>query len=166
MMGTNLKDLETKFAKAKNELKVFEKLDSGEKIMKEQTTNILYSDPPDNFQFIRRWWAGENWKKTIEHLDEVFGSFTKFLDQILKFAQINGLGPVYKFINRVCEYINKIIPGLHTLKYTYSLAERKEIHAKIDAIILTLIDFKDEIYKQKSRAKRNNSHQLRRSFEC
>ena len=100
-MGTNLKDLETKFAKAKNELKVFEKLDSGEKIMKEQTTNILYSDPPDNFQFIRRWWAGENWKKTIEHLDEVFGSFTKFLDQILKFAQINGLGPVYKFINRV-----------------------------------------------------------------
>ena len=64
------------------------------------------------------------------------------------------------------EYINKIIPGLHTLKYTYSLAERKEIHAKIDAIILTLIDFKDEIYKQKSRAKRNNSHQLRRSFEC
>ena len=71
-MGTNLKDLETKFAKAKNELKVFEELDSGEKIMKEQTTNILYSDPPDNFQFIRRWWAGEKrlniWMKFLVHL--------------------------------------------------------------------------------------------------
>ena len=36
----------------------------------------------------------------------------------------------------------------------------------LNTICLTLIDFKDEIYKQKSRAKRNNSHQLRRSFEC
>ena len=161
---TDLKDLETKFAKAKNELKVFEQLESGHKIMKEPTTNILYSDPPDNLQFIRRWWRGETWKTTITYLDDVFGSFTKFLDTILKYLRINGVGSIHKFMNRVCEYINKIIPGLHTLKYTYSIEDRREIHAKIDSIILTLIDFKEEVYKAKKLFRKKPL--LQRSFEC
>ena len=42
----------------------------------------------------------------------------------------------------VREFIDSILPGLYSLKKTYP--GTKEIIAKVDSIILTLIDFKDK----------------------
>ena len=46
------------------------------------------------------------------------------------------------FEDRKSEFIDSILPGLYSLKKTYP--ETKEMIAKVDSIILTLIDFKDK----------------------
>ena len=51
------------------------------------------------------------------------------------------------FLN--CVIVKGIIPGLYNLKTTYNNSEKgsdgEKLSIKIDSIILTLIDFKDEI---------------------
>ena len=46
-----------------------------------------------------------------------------------------------KIIERITEFIDSIMPGLYNLKKTYP--QKSNIVAKIDSIIVTLIDFKD-----------------------
>jgi len=53
---------------------------------------------------------------------------------------------------QICDYINLIIPGLCSLKYTYP--EYKEIHCKVASIVVTLIDFKKETFKNSSKPKK------------
>ena len=53
------------------------------------------------------------------------------------------------------EFIDEITPGLYSLKKTYP--EYKKMVAKVDSIILTLIDFKDkadDLIRQKERKER------------
>ena len=158
-------ELETEFEELKVELKIFETLKVGDKISRDGATDILYIDPPSTFQWAWRWWNSENRLRTVGHLDNSFKKFMKFLDKILGVIRMRGFNIQIKILTKkISEFINLIIVGLNNLKFTYPTTP--EIHAKLGSIILTLIDFKDEIYKQKSRAKRNNSHQLRRSFEC
>ena len=52
-----------------------------------------------------------------------------------------------KLSSKIKKLINRIIPGLYNLKKTYS--DEKKIVAKVDSIILILIDFKTEISKKK-----------------
>ena len=58
---------------------------------------------------------------------------------------------IYKsFGSKVKSYNTDLIQGLYILKKTYeeqrlTFKENKEIIAKIDSVILTLIDFKDRI---------------------
>jgi len=73
-------DFEKVLIKFKIELKLFETLQSGHKIMKDSTTNILYSEPPGNFQWIKRWWYGEDKERTFKYLDVIFTDFMKYLD--------------------------------------------------------------------------------------
>ena len=47
-----------------------------------------------------------------------------------------------KLAKEAKEFVDEILPGLYSLKKTYP--ETIEIVAKVDSIILTLIDFKDK----------------------
>ena len=50
-----------------------------------------------------------------------------------------------KLIGKITEFIDSIMPGLYKLKKTYP--EGSNLVAKIDSIIVTLIDFKDNTRK-------------------
>lgn len=146
----HIEDTITTFEKTliryKIELKVFETLKSGYKIMKNNTTHILYSEAPSNLQGIKRWWYGEDKEKTWNYLDEMFNEFVKFLDKILHYMRENNYFPRVERLNiTIREFIDNIIPGLCSLKYTYP--EYAELHCKVASIVITLIDFKKETYR-------------------
>ena len=153
-------ELESEFEELKAELKIFETLKVGDKISRDGATNILYIDPPSTFQMLWRWWNSENRLKTVGHLDNYFKKFMKFLDKILGVIRMRGFNIQIKILTKkISEFINLIIVGLNNLKFTYPTTP--EIHAKLGSIILTLIDFKEEI--QRLRPKSRGSKGLVRS---
>ena len=99
------------------------------------------------YQKLSRWWYNENREKTFGYLDKDFTKFVKYLDLIK--IELQSFNSIYynKISINIRKLINKIIPGLYNLKKTYS--DEKKIVAKVDSIILTLIDFKTEISKKK-----------------
>ena len=138
--------LEQEFQKLKDELRIFESLKVGDKISRDGTTDILYIDPPSTFQSFFRWWNSENRLRTVGHLDNIFKKFMKYLDKILGIIRIKGFSKnIQCLTKKISEFINLIIVGLNNLKFTYPTTP--EIHAKLGSIILTLIDFKDEIQR-------------------
>ena len=145
-MGDNFKltEYEETFANFKIKLKVFETLKGGDKIIKEPTTGILFSDPPTNWQWLKRWWYGESKANTFIYLDNLFIEFMKFLDIILV-HQIdnNKTFELKQLCKEICQYIDLIIPGLCSLNCTYN--NSKKIKCKVASIVVTLIDFKREI---------------------
>ena len=153
-------NFEKVFIKFKIELKLFETLKSGHKIMKNNITNILYAEPPSNWQWIKRWWYGEDKERTFQYLDKIFTEFMRFLDSIIKYMRENNYYPRVTRLNKqICDYINLIIPGLCSLKYTYP--EYKEIHCKVASIVVTLIDFKKEAYKRSRNIRKQfRSHEI------
>ena len=138
--------LEQEFQKLKDELRIFESLKVGDKISRDGTTDILYIDPPSTFQSFFRWWNSENRLRTVGHLDNIFKKFMKYLDKILGIIRLKGFSKnLQSLTKKISEFINLIIVGLNNLKFTYPTTP--EIHAKLGSIILTLIDFKDEIQR-------------------
>ncbi len=102
-------------------------------------------------QKLSRWWWNENREKTFKYLDEDFNEFVEFLDNIkLHTTSINYLF-YSKLIRDICNYCNKIIPGLYNLKETYENITKMK--AKIDSIIMILIDFKAEMAVLRKRQK-------------
>jgi len=146
------REFEMEFENLKSELKIFETLKVGDKISRNGATNILYVDPPSTFQSIWRWWYSENRLKTVSHLDQSFKKFMKFLDKILGRIRLRGFDLDIKIlVKKISEFINVIIVGLNNLKFTYPTTP--EIHAKLGSIILTLIDFKEEIQRLRPKTK-------------
>ena len=132
-----------RFTIHKKKLNVFTILQKNDKIMEDSLIKVLYPEPPGYFQFWRRWWYGEDKNKTVRHLDIYFTNFMKFLDKILKESTNKSDSlEMTKLTNDICDYINRIIPGIYCLKDTYP--SYKKLHCKVDSIILTLIDFKKE----------------------
>ena len=107
-----------------------------------------------------RWWHCEDRNKTITYLDEEFQIFAKLLDKILYNLKDKHLLKYYTLSLDVVKYINDIIPGLYSLKETYK--DCKKMQDKVDSIITTFIDYKDQIeeYKNKEHNRRVNLKHL------
>ena len=89
-----------------------------------------------------RLWYGENREWTFKYLDEDFTEFMRFLDKVItQKAQSKSMG-MKLLISDLTKFIDNLMPGLYNLKKTYP--NEKELVAKIDSIIVTLIDFKDK----------------------
>jgi len=102
-------------------------------------------------QKLSRWWWSENREKTFKYLDSDFNEFVDFLDNIK--LHTTSINYIYfsKLIKKICVYCNKIIPGLYNLKETYENITKMK--AKIDSIIMILIDFKAEMAILRKRQK-------------
>ncbi|MBM08538.1 MAG: hypothetical protein CMF69_03035 [Magnetovibrio sp.] len=111
----------------KKKLAVFLILKKGDKLMKND--DLLYHEPPSLLQSFKRWWYSENQETTFEYLDSEFKHFMKFLNKVEK-----------KDSEQVKQFMNDIIPGIHSLKLTYPHC--RKICCKVDSIILTFLDFK------------------------
>lgn len=151
----NLENFQKKF-------NIFENLNVGEKIGKNEQQK--QTDEEDNsvknqicgeycvyeegfFQKFYRWWNNENYEKTFNYLDKDFSIFMKYLDNIKNFKEkqyfIENKFILDELIKDIIKFNNKIIYGLYNLKSTYK--DITKIKAKIDSIILTLIDFNTEV---------------------
>ena len=128
----------------------------GDKIMKinDCSNNFYYIVGSDDWQRTKRWWAGEDRTKTIIYLDREFQTFAKYLDKVLYNMKEYNLLKYYTLALDVSRFINEILPGLYSLKETYDNFE--EMKLKVDSIITTLIDYKDqvELYKKENRNRR------------
>ena len=85
---------------------------------------------------------GESRDWTFKYLDEDFTEFMKFLDKVIKKIQQTNSMNMKLLISELTKFIDNIMPGLYNLKKTYPT--EIELVAKIDSIIVTLIDFKDK----------------------
>jgi len=139
---TRLKD---NFEKNKINLEIFKDLQEGEKLGKQ----INSEGKPEYYKVshymgiqFSRWYYGEGRGKTVEYLENDFSDFMKFLDDLLKNLEVDPFCQYAKMAKDVREFIDSILPGLYSLKKTYP--GTKEMIAKVDSIILTLIDFKDK----------------------
>ena len=133
--------MEKEFEDQRRCLDVFVKLDEGDKLMKDD--DVLFSISPGTMQSIRRWWNAENKEKTLNYLDVYFSNFSKFLDKVIEKLRKKEINLI--LVRKIKEYINSIIPGIHSLKLTYPTY--LDLHCKISSIILTLIQFKTESCK-------------------
>jgi len=131
------------------DLKEYEKL--GKQISKEGKSEYYKVSPYTGISFTR-WWYGEGRMKTVEYLEDDFSNLMRFLDDLLRNLEIDPFCQYSKMALNVRKFIDTILPGLYSLKKTYPTT--KEIIAKVDSIILTLIDFKnktEDYIKQKNR---------------
>lgn len=132
----------------KKRLKIFTELKEGEKLGRieemEGEKKILsyYKEEAYRGQWIARWWYGEGRIKTIGYLDEDFTTFCKFLDEMIEKSSVDPFCNYVKITKDTRNFINEILPGLNNLKKTYS--DCVEMVAKVDSIILTLLDFKEK----------------------
>ncbi len=132
----------------KKRLSIFADLHEGEKlgrveeIVDEKKCVSYYKEDAYRGQWIARWWYGEGRIKTISYLDEDFTEFCKFLDEMIEKSSVDPFCNYVKITKETRDFINKILPGLNNLKRTYS--DCVEMVAKVDSIILTLLDFKEK----------------------
>jgi len=152
--------LETDFFEIKNKLIIFKSMEKGDKLMKDLSDNSYWKCENNKYQQITRWWYKEDRKKTMCYLNEEFKIFAQLLDKILYNLKEKHLLKYYTLALDLVKYINDIIPGLYSLKETY--LDYKEIQDKVDSIITTFIDYKDQIedYKNKEHNRRVNLKHL------
>ena len=160
------KSLKKEFEIYKEDLAIFKELKVGEKLGKEVVINEkedsesgintnenveendnvetrkYYKQEPYRGLWIARWWYSEGREKTIQYLDEDFTKFMKYLDKILSNIDCDPTGLYVRLVNEIREFINLIVKGLYNLKKTYP--EFVKMVAKVDSIILTLLDFKEK----------------------
>ena len=147
----------------KKRLKIFEDLKEGEKlgrveeIVDDKKVISYYKEEAYRGQWIARWWYGEGRLKTISYLDEDFTEFCKFLDEMIEKSSVDPFCNYVKITKDTRDFINQILPGLNNLKKTYN--DCFEMVAKVDSIILTLLDFKEKT-NESVRQKKQNSVKL------
>ena len=124
---------------------VFKNLNEGEKLGKQINKNgdsEYYKVSHYTGIQISRWWYGEGRIKTVEYLDNDFSEFMKFLDELVNNLEVDPFCKYAKMAKDVRMFIDSILTGLHSLKKTYPNTEKMK--AKVDSIILTLLDFKEK----------------------
>ena len=157
---TVIEIMEEELEQMKIKLEIFTKMKKGDKIMKtsDNSDNTIYYTIEDtDWQRTKRWWNGEDRNKTIEYLDQEFKIFAKFLDKVLFNMKQYNLLKYFSLALDVSRFINDMLPGLYSLKETYVNFE--EMKLKVDSIITTLIDYKDqvELYKNENKNRRHTT---------
>ena len=130
------------------ELDIFTRLKEGDKFGKyEEDYNdsvvkeTYFVTPPGYLQRAIRMYYGQDRYKSCKYLETDFKCFAGDLDNLLICLESgSNYENVKKFTNNTISFINKIIPGLYSIKKTYP--DYSDILARVDSIILVLIDFK------------------------
>ncbi len=118
----------------------------GDKLGRDDPTGIYYVDYAGSAQKLRRWWWGQDREKTVQALDADFADVMRYLDLVLDAVRRSSAGRYSALVRRIHSFVNEIMPGLHNLKSTYP--DFVKLKCKVDSIITTLIDFKDEMRRE------------------
>lgn len=139
------REFNKEFDKFKGIFEPFKQLNEGDKVGKDGNDNYIIFKS-GILQKAWRNYYGEDRKKTVEYLTKDFEEYSSFLDRICINAE-NDLLNIFKgFSYEVSDYSQKIIQRLYNLKTTYKDdSDNRSIKARIDSIILVLIDYKEKI---------------------
>ena len=166
MIGDTIKHLtyeektNKEIKKYMTKLNIFKEIEIGDKIGKYKSGEY-YIVKSGYTQRFWRYWYSENRENTWVYLDEDFTQFVKYLDRLLLKVNLNTF---YKTcITKLLIFINDIIQGLYNLKKTY--IDTKKMVAKVDRIILTLIDFKDKVNKSNNKKKKSGNGKMFHTFD-
>lgn len=152
------------FENYKEKFNIFKYLKKGDKIGK-YNNGEYYTVEPGYTQQLWRWYYNENRTNTLSYLDSDFSSFAKLLDKVSLSNNICSKISYSNICLRLINFIDEIMPGLYNLKQTY--LDTKELVAKIDSIILILLDFKEKRRKQneEEKEKKKRKQVLVHSFD-
>jgi len=144
--GVDLEEekFEEEFTQFQTKFEEIPKINENDKIGRDNDGKY-YIFESSMFQKLTRWFYRENREWTFKYLDEDFTKFMKLLDKIIQKYNLKYTLSMEKLIGKITEFIDSIMPGLYKLKKTYP--EGSNLVAKIDSIIVTLIDFKDNTRK-------------------
>lgn len=140
-MDKEEEDLKNEFIEFQINFDVLENLKLNDKIGRDSSGKYYLF----NSGYLQKGWRllyRENRNWTFKYLDEDFTKFMVLLDKIIAKKKVSDNRNIQTFIKKVTEFIDNITPGLYNLKKTY--IEQHNLVAKIDSIIVTLIDFKDK----------------------
>ena len=137
-------EYEEEFTKFQSQFEEISNIKKDDKIGRDSDGNY-YLFASSMFQKLTRWVYRENREWTFKYLDEDFTNFMKLLDKIIQKYNLKHTKTMEKFISKITAFIDNIMTGLYNLKKTYP--ESSNLVAKIDSIIVTLIDFKDTTRK-------------------
>lgn len=153
-------DINNELSKFKLRLSGLNKVQEGDKVWIEN--NILTLDHLDNysvsiFQSVNRYWNNQGREPLFSYIDTQFSEFVKLLDLCKSAQEYNNSDVIIIKVNQNIEqFIDEIIPGLHNLKKTYK--DEKKLVAKIESIILTFIDYKDFLEKERRQKENREKH--------
>lgn len=121
-------------------------IEKGDKLGKDIQNDkyVIYKE--GRLQMIWRWLYSEDRRTTFNHINKDFSEFFGYCDTIKNMHY--GLTPSKAIENILIEIITNVIPGLYSLKESYNNSQEQnaeKLCCKIDSIILTLIDMKNEI---------------------
>jgi hypothetical protein len=143
-------ELNKDFSKMRKLLTPLLDINVGDKIGKDSAGNYIIFSRGYGFgglQLIWRKLYSEDRKNTNKYLEDDFTLFAKFLDKIVNFANTDLLNIYKTFGYDVARYCQKLIASLYNLKKTYDdkTDNAKNIVARIDSIIMILIEYKENI---------------------
>jgi hypothetical protein len=122
-------------------LGIFTELEDFDKFGK--YNDAYFITKPGILQMPTRHFYGQDRTKSCEFLKTDFQNFAGLLDNILTCLKSGcNYKEVKEFIFKILNFVNRIIPGLYSIKITYP--DYTIICNRVDSIILTLIDFRNE----------------------
>ncbi len=138
--------LDTELDEWIKKLSLIARVRPGDKLGRDDHTGIYYVDYAGTVQKLRRWWWGQDREKTVKALDADFAEVMRYLDLVLDASRRGTPGRYRAVARRIHSFVNEIMPGLHNLKSTYPSFVK--LKCKVDSIITTLIDFKEEMRRE------------------
>jgi len=144
--------LRTRFSTHKDILIIIASIEEGDKLSKVPNGDF-YISKSSWYQKVSRYLYSQSRENTAGDLEEAFSGFLKLLTDI-RDNRITSLRKEYStFVDEVALFVKGTIQGLYNLKTTYKGKDDKEekddatkkIIARIDSIILSLIDFRDDV---------------------
>lgn len=124
-------------------------IEKGDKIGKDTDNDKYIIYKGGKLQKLWRWLYSEDRKTTFGYFDKDFKEFFGYCDSIKK--KHSGFAPIKRIEELLMNIINNVITGLYRLKESYNNninTDGEKLCCKIDSIILTLIDMKQEINKK------------------
>ena len=154
--GKLIEEYTTELTKFKVMFKIFETIETGDKIGKAEGSYIIYKG--GRLQKMWRWLYSENRQTSFNHIDADFANFFKLCDKIKQNNYVYTPNNTIKKL--LLEILQSVIPGLYNLKESYNNTEEehgKKLCCKIDSIILTLIDMRTEVKRNPNNLHKTNS---------
>ena len=149
-MMSPLPSLRSRFKTHKDTLIIIASIEEGDKLSKIPGGDF-YISKSSWWQKVSRYWYSQNRENTAKELEHAFSDFLTLLTDIRDNRITNMSGEYSTFVDEVALFVKGTIQGLYNLKTTYKGKEEeqddatKKIIARIDSIILSLIDFRDAV---------------------
>ena len=139
LINPQINNFKNNFIYFKNKFLVITKINKNDKIG--IINNNIYLDLNHWARYLKRRYYNQNYIIVNNFLKYEFNNFIKFLDNYLEFLNVENI--IIILTNKIYNYINDIIEGLHNLKISYN--NNNVIKITINSIILTLYEFNERV---------------------